>query len=68
MFGSTLTLGGTADDLPVCLLVMLVTLIVRAAIAEIDGDRKSCKDAIEDLTRWALGSGFVLWASDTSAA
>jgi hypothetical protein len=33
-----------------CLLVMLVTLIVRAAIAEIDGDRKSFKDAVEDLT------------------
>jgi hypothetical protein len=43
------------------LLVMLVTLIVRAAIAEIDGDRESFKEAVEDLTRWALGSGFVLW-------
>jgi hypothetical protein len=37
---------------------MLVTSIVRAAIAEIDGDRKRFKDAVEDLTRWALGSGF----------
>jgi hypothetical protein len=40
---------------------MLVTLIVRAAIAEIDGDRESFKEAVEDLTRWAVGSGFVLW-------
>jgi hypothetical protein len=40
---------------------MLVTLIVQAAIAEIDGDRESFKEAVEDLTRWVLGSGFVLW-------